>query len=61
MVSKVFNAFYFPRHSFLDTNVGYKPSYACISIVKGMDTLEKRDRWRVGVGDKIRFRGLIVA
>jgi len=48
---------YFRGCSFLQTRMGYNPSYAWHSIVNARAVLERGLFWRVGNGDSIRIWG----
>jgi ribonuclease HI len=54
-VATIFREKYYPNGSFLDSNLGRKPSYAWRSIFNAKDLLKKGLLWRVGDGKSIKI------
>lgn len=54
LLHKMLKARYFPRSFFLDAKVGFQPSYAWRSLLKGRDVLNEGTGWFVGNGTKIK-------
>ncbi|XP_058742267.1 uncharacterized protein LOC131614725 [Vicia villosa] len=54
LVSRIFKARYFLRSSFLDSKLGYNPSFVWRSIWKVREVLTLECRWRIGDGRNIR-------
>ncbi|XP_058726534.1 uncharacterized protein LOC131597891 [Vicia villosa] len=54
LVSRIFKARYFPRSIFLDSKLGYNPSFVWRSIWKAREVLKIGCRWRIGDGRNIR-------
>ena len=50
---QVYKAWYFPSCSFIEVELGYKPSYVWQSLLTVRDVILEGSRWRVGDGTKI--------
>jgi hypothetical protein len=55
LVAKIFREKYFPNGSFLESNLGWKPSYVWRSIRNSIPLLKEGLVWRVGDGALIRI------
>jgi len=53
LVARIFKEKYFPKDSFLEAQVGRRPSYAWRSITQAWSILEAGLLWRVGDGNQI--------
>jgi hypothetical protein len=50
VAGKILKAKYFPQFSFLEAQLGFKPSYAWRSIFNARELLVEGLQWRVGDG-----------
>nr|GEW86844.1 reverse transcriptase [Tanacetum cinerariifolium] len=50
---KVLKAHYFPRSSFFDANVGYRPSYVWRSFIAVKELVRKGCKWNIGDGHRV--------
>lgn len=57
LVAKVMREKYFPSGSFLEAQLGRRPSYTWRSIFQANEVLEEGLVWRVGNGEKINIWG----
>ncbi|XP_058774294.1 uncharacterized protein LOC131648560 [Vicia villosa] len=55
LVSRIFKARYFPNNSFLDSSLGYNPSFVWRSIWKSREVLTLGCRWCIGDGSQINI------
>jgi ribonuclease HI len=53
LVARLYKARYFPKTSFLDSNIGNNPSFAWRSIWRARQVLLLGCRWQIGNGSKI--------
>jgi ribonuclease HI len=54
LVARLYKARYFPKHSFLESNIGNNPSFAWRSIWRSREVLSYGCRWQIGDGSKIK-------
>jgi hypothetical protein len=54
LVARLYKARYFPKNSFLESNIGNNPSFAWRSIWKARQVLSYGCRWQIGDGSKIK-------
>jgi hypothetical protein len=54
LVARILKARYFPKSSFINSNLGNNPSYAWKSLWKSREVLRKGCRWVVGDGRSVR-------
>jgi hypothetical protein len=54
LVARIYKARYFPRTSFLESNIGSNPSFAWRSIWRARQVLLLGCRWQIGDGSKIK-------
>jgi ribonuclease HI len=55
LVARLFKARYFPKNSFLESNLGNNPSFAWRSIWRARKVLSYGCRWQIGDGSKIKL------
>jgi ribonuclease HI len=55
MVAQIMKAKYYPQHSFLEANLGTRPSFAWRSIWNSRTLLKEGLIWRVGNGESIKI------
>jgi hypothetical protein len=55
LVAQVFRAKYFPRKDFLESNIGWRPSFTWRSIWNSKALIQKGLLWQVGTGEHIRI------
>lgn len=46
---------YYPKTSFMEAKVGYKPIFVWRSLMATKDIVEKDARWNIGKGSKVRI------
>lgn len=47
---RVYKAWYFPRCSFMEAELGHKPSFVWHSLLSARDIIHERSRWKIGNG-----------
>lgn len=57
LLSRMLKARYFPRSDFIGAKIGFQPSYAWRSLLRGREILAAGTRWCVGNGTRIRVFG----
>lgn len=55
IISRIDKAKYFPSSDFLNSKLGYSPSYAWRSIHSSIEVIKKGTKWRVGNGKLIHI------
>lgn len=55
LVTRVFQAKYFPQVDFIDANLGHNPSYCWHSLWCSQSLLKEGLRWRISDGSKINI------
>ena len=55
LVHRVYKAKYFPKETFLDAQVGRRPSYVWRSILAARDIIKKGSWWCIGNGQRIHI------
>lgn len=50
LAAKVLKARYFPRSSFFDANIGYRPSYVWHSFIAVKEIVRNGCKWNIGDG-----------
>ena len=55
LLSIVFKSRYFPRSDFMESKIGFQPSYAWRSLFNAKDVMELGSRWLIGDGQKVKI------
>ena len=55
LVHRVYKAKYFPKKTFLDAQVGRRPSFVWRSILAARDIIKKGSQWCIGNGQRIHI------
>ncbi|GJX88621.1 reverse transcriptase, partial [Tanacetum coccineum] len=55
LAAKVLKARYFPRSSFFDANVSYRPSYVWRSFIAVKELVRKGCKWNIGDGHRVNM------
>ncbi|PWA74859.1 hypothetical protein CTI12_AA246610 [Artemisia annua] len=53
--ARILKTRYYPRGSFLDARIGYRPSFVWRSLCTARDIIRKGKRWNIGNGMKVRI------
>lgn len=55
LLFKVWKAWYFPRKSLLEADLGYRPSYTWRSVWGALESVKEGLRWRIGDGKSVKI------